>query len=282
MHAPPHIPGYELFQPLGGGPLTEVYSARKWGTDEPCAVKLIRDSWPDHATAVRLLRREARAHRAVRHPGLVRLLDAHATEPPFFLVFELLGGESLRERLQRDYTLDLRTTFWAARQTAEALAALHQAGFVHADIKPDNVRLLDAGTAVLMDLGFAHRPGDKLAREDAGYVLGTANYLAPELCSEDPRDDFAADWFSFGVMLFEILTGSLPYESGTLSETLARHLRDEPAARVERVAWAWPPRLTALLEGLLARAPAARPRAALVVHELIALEIAALGYRRAG
>jgi serine/threonine protein kinase len=282
MHAPPHIPGYELLQPLGGGPLTVVYSARKCGTDEPCAVKLIRDSWRDHATAVRFLRREARAHRAVRHPGLVRLLDAHVTEPPFCLVFELLGGESLRERLQRDYALDLRTTFWAARQTAEAVAALHQARFVHADIKPDNVRLLDAGTAVLMDLGFAHRPGDKFARADAGYVLGTANYLAPELCAEDPRDDFAADWFSFGVMLFEMLTGSLPYEPGTLSETLERHLRDEPAARVERVAWAWPPRLTALLEGLLARAPAARPRAALVVHELIALEIAALGYRRAG
>jgi serine/threonine protein kinase len=282
MHALPHIPGYELVQPLGGGPLTQVFAARRRPTDERCAVKLLRDHWPEQATALRLLRREARAHRVVRHPGLVRMIDAHVTGQPYYLVFELLGGESLRERLQRDYTLDLRTAFWVVRQTAEALAALHQGGFVHADVKPDNVRLLDAGTAVLMDLGFAHRPGENLALEEEGYILGTANYLAPELCADEPRDGFATDWFSFGVMLFEMLTGTLPYPSGTLAETLERHRREEPAGRVAEAAGFWPPRLTALLEGLLARNPAARPRAALVVHELIALEIAALGLRRAG
>jgi serine/threonine protein kinase len=83
-------------------------------------------------------------------------------------------------------------------------------------------------------------------------------------------------------MLFEMLTGVLPYAPGSLAETLERHRRDEPAERVGSAARVWPPRLTALLEGLLARAPADRPRAALVVHELLALEIAALGLRRAG
>jgi serine/threonine protein kinase len=262
--------------------MTQVFSARRVGTAEACAVKVIRDTWPDHATAVRLLRREARACRAVRHPGLVRLRDAHLTGQPFYLIFELLGGESLRERLQRVYALDLRTTFWVARQTAEALAALHQAGFVHADVKPDNVRLLNGGTAVLMDLGFAHRPADAARPEDVHLVLGTANYLAPELCTDEPGGGFAADWFSFGVMLFEMLTGTLPYVPGSLAETLERHRRDEPAERVGLVARAWPARLTALLEGLLARTPADRPRAALIVHELIALEIAALGLRQAG
>jgi serine/threonine protein kinase len=282
MSTLPTIPGYELYRPLGGGPLTQVVAARRCLGDVPCAVKVPRDHWPEHADAVRLLRREARALRAVRHPHLVRLLDAHLTGPPYFLALELLGGESLRERLQREYALDLRTTIWVARQTAEALAAVHHAGYVHGDVKPDNVQVLNAGTAVLLDLGFAHRPGEDRAVTDGGAVLGTANYLAPELCDDPPQDGPAADWFSFGVMLFELLTGTLPYPSGTLAETLERHRREEPAEWLGAAADAWPPRLAALLEGLLGRSPASRPRAALVVHELIALEIAALGLRRAG
>src|SRR5438876_6978346 len=77
----PTIPGYELLQPLGGGPLTQVVSARRYADDTRCALKLPRETWPEHADAVRLLRREARALKAVRHPHLVRMLDAHVTGP---------------------------------------------------------------------------------------------------------------------------------------------------------------------------------------------------------
>ena len=89
-------------------------------------------------------------------------------------------------------------TIWVARQTADGLSAIHRAGFVHADVKPENVRLTDGGTAVLVDLGFAHRPG---TNADLGndYVLGTANYISPELCRADPDDGFSADWYSFAV-----------------------------------------------------------------------------------
>jgi serine/threonine protein kinase len=262
----PHVPGFDVLRPLGGGPLTEVFAARRHADDRPCALKLPREVWPGHSTAVRLLRREYRVLRSVRHPHLVRMIDAHVTDPPYFLAFDYLEGESLRDRLQRDYALDLRTTVWIARQTAEALANLHRAGFIHGDVKPDNVRLLDAGTAVLVDLGFAHRPGENGVFADEGYVLGTGHYLAPELRGDNPQDGPAADWYSFGVMLYEMLTGTLP----------------DPDGSVARVSFGWPPRLTALLRGLLARDPDARPPDALLVHELIALEIAALGHRRAG
>src|SRR5262249_52426474 len=141
MYAPPIVPGYELLQHLGGGPLTSVYSAREWATDAACAVKVLREDWEDQPAGVKLLQREARAGLTVRHPHLGRRLDAPAPRPPYFLVMELLRGESLRRRLRRDYRLDVPTTVWVARQTAEALAALHRAGFVHGDVKPDNVRL---------------------------------------------------------------------------------------------------------------------------------------------
>jgi serine/threonine protein kinase len=257
----PHVPGYDVLRPLGGGPLTEVFAARSHADDRPCALKLPREIWPGHTTAVRLLRRELRALRAVRHPQVVNLLDAHLTEPPYFVALEYLDGEPLRDRLQRDYSLDLRTAIWIARQIAEALSAVHRSGFIHGDVKPENVQLVDAGGAVLTDLGFTHRPGENCVFADDGYVLGTANYLAPELAGDEPRDGFAADWYSFGVMLYEMMVGELPNGPITF------------------VARKWPPRLAALLNGLLAEWPQSRPVDSLIVHELIALEIATLARR---
>jgi serine/threonine protein kinase len=280
MQPIPRIPGYELLRRLGGGPMTEVYAARDRAADAPCAVKVLRDDWDDPPTAIKLLQREARAGLHVRHPHLVRVTHAHVTREPYFLVMELLPGESLRRRLRRDYRLDVADALWVARQTAEALAALHAAGFLHGDLKPDNLRLVADGTAVLIDLGFAHRPGENAAFLRAGYVLGTANYLAPELCDAAPDDDFSSDLFSLGVTLFETLTGRLPYPAGSLRQTFTRH-RCDPPADVRRHVGGVSPALAALLERLLAHRPEERPRAAAVVEQLIRLEIAALRRRSA-
>ncbi|HEX4589509.1 MAG TPA: serine/threonine-protein kinase [Gemmataceae bacterium] len=315
----PRVPGFDLLRPLGGGPLTEVFAARRHADDRPVALKVPREIWPGHTTAVRLLRREYRALRSVRHPSIVRMLDAHVTDPPYFLALDYLDGETLRDRLQRDYCLELRSAAWIGRQTAEALAALHRAGFIHGDVKPENVRLLDDGTAVLVDLGFTHRPGENGIFADDGYVLGTANYLAPELRGDPPRDGTAADWYSFGVMLFEMLTGTLPRSIGFSPDGAAedspgrepwaipQKKRSEPRRGDTSISplrgfrifnstetqgsrpglssaappGLMPDRLAALLDGLLAKQPSARPVGALIIHELIALEIAALGRGRA-
>jgi serine/threonine protein kinase len=279
MQPIPRIPGYQLLQRLGGGLMTAVYSARADQTDAPCAVKVLRGDWQDPDTGIKLLQREARAGLAVRHPHLVHITEAHVTAPPYFLVMGLLSGESLRRRLRRDYRLPARDAIWVARQTAEALAALHKAGFLHGDVKPDNVRLTEDGTAVLIDLGFAHRPGENAAFLRDGYVLGTANYLAPEQCDVVPAEDFACDLFSLGVTLFEMLTGRLPYPAGSLHQTFRRHQCDPPAD-IRRSAGSLPGPLVGLVERLLAHDPANRPRASAVVQHLVKLEIAALGRRR--
>jgi serine/threonine protein kinase len=279
MHAAPRIPGYELIQRLGGGPLTSVFSAREHSTDRSCAVKVIREDFDDQPTAVKLLQREARAGLAVRHPHLVQLWHTHVTRPPYFLVMELLPGESLRRRLRRDYRLDVATSLWVIRQTAEALAALHRAGFLHGDVKPENIRLVSDGTASLIDLGFAHRPGENRHFFQKGYVMGTANYLAPELCDRDPADDPRSDLFSLGVTFFELLTGQLPYRRGTIAQTFERHCSEAPDDIRDHVE-GLPQSLVSLIGKLLAREPAERPRASFVVQQLIALEIAALRRRR--
>ncbi len=275
MQPKPLIPGYELLEYLGGGPLTAVYAARDGVADAGCVVKVVRDTGDDPATAVKLLQREARAGLSVRHPHLVRVLDAHVTRPPYFLVMELLPGESLRRRLRRDYRLTAADAIWIVRQTAEALAALHRAGFIHGDVKPDNLFCVEAANVTLNDLGFTHRPGENAAFLRAGYVLGTANYLAPELCDAEPTEDYRADLFGLGVTLFELLTGNLPYPQGSLSQTLRRH-RCDPPADVRRHAQGLPTALIALVERLLAHKPEDRPKASSVVQQLIKLEIATL------
>jgi serine/threonine protein kinase len=281
MHVPPKIPGYELLQPLGGGLLTCVYSARECDTGTPCALKLLRDEWKEQATAIKLLQREARAGLTVRHPHLVRLRQVHVTRPPYYLVMDLLPGESLRRRLRRDYRLDVPTALWISRQTAEALAALHRAGYLHGDVKPDNIRLIDAGTAILIDLGFAHRPGENAGLRRQGYILGTVNYLAPELCGGDAEADFRSDLFGLGVTLFEMLTGRLPYPAGTIEQTMRRH-HAEPPLDIRQHVSPLPASLAALVDRLLQRHPKDRPRATAVVQQMIALEIATLRRRQAG
>jgi len=279
MQDVPQIPGYELLQPLGCSSLTTVYSARESATDAACAVKVLRTDCEDPTTALKLFQREAKVGLRVRHPHLVRMLDVHVTRPPYFLVMELLPGESLRQRLRRAYQLDIASAVWIARQTAEALAALHRAGFVHADVKPDNIRMVDDGTAKLIDLGFAHRPGENMAFLQQGCLLGTVNYLAPELCSLEEDATPISDLFSLGVTLFEMLTGRLPYPPGTTRQTLHRH-RCDPPADIRSYADAVPSPLVNVLNRLLAHRPPERPRTGAVVQQLIALEIAALKQRR--
>jgi serine/threonine protein kinase len=279
MTAVPKIPGYEILICLGGGTLTAVYSARSHETDAACVVKLLRPEWQDQPIAVKLLQREARACLAVAHPHVVKLLDAQVFKPPYHLVMEMLPGESLRSRLRREYRLDLPSALWIARQMAEALAALHRKGFIHGDVKPDNIRLAAAGKAVLVDLGFAHRPGENASLLEAGYILGTIDYLAPELCGTEPHDDPRSDIFSLGATLYEMLTGQLPYPSGPALETLRRRPVE---ARRPVPQGGLPAGLPELLDRLLASDPADRPQAARLVGELVAFEITSLGRRRAG
>lgn len=277
----PQIPGYEILQPLGGGPLTQVFAAREMDSDLPCALKLLRPDWRDQATAIKLLQREARACMAVKHPHLVRLIDAHVTSPPYYLAMEQLQGESIRQRLRRVYSLDLPTAVWVGRQIAEALAAMHRAGFLHGDIKPDNIHLIQDGQAVLIDLGFAHRPGENAAFLRGGYVLGTANYLAPEMCRQETEGDESSDVFSLGVTLFELLTGKLPYMPGSADQVFRRHSYDPPVD-IRRHLPDVPSTMAKLVERMLARRPEDRPKASGVVKQLIALEILGLGQRQAG
>src|SRR5262245_27093589 len=220
MFAWPQIPGYDLIHPLGGSGQNSVVRARERQSGNDVAIKISQQR--------QILAREAAAGLAVRHPHLVHLRAAHLAEQPYFVVLDLLAGSSLRSILHQHYALELAVALRVARQVAEALAALHRGGFIHGDVKPDNVQWVNAENVVLIDLGFSQRGKLGFEADETNSILGTPNYLAPECCSPNGDKSERSDIFSFGVMLFEMLTGELPYEPGTVVEVLNTHQKKVP------------------------------------------------------
>jgi serine/threonine protein kinase len=267
---PPHVPGYVLGARLGGGPTADVYSAADLAGGNGWAIKVLRPDAATDPTNLQLFQRETRAGLAVRHPNLVRVVRVGLTDDgPIHLVMDRAPGRSVRTILNEAGWLGPRTAAAVARQAALALAALHAAGYVHGDVKPDNLLLTPGKSATLLDLGFAHRP-DVDSHLLPGFVLGTANYVAPEQCDQPGSDGPAADVFALGVTLFELLTGELPYPIGSVELTMVRHRDCRPDTL-----WAWnggwPLGLSALVDRMLDRDPGARPTAGEVADELAVL-----------
>jgi eukaryotic-like serine/threonine-protein kinase len=262
----PTIVGFDILQRLGGGPISQVASAVHRGTGEKFAVKWLGENWIHEDVARGLFEREIEVLLAMDHPHVVKGLEASGWSLPPFLVMELLHGTTLRKRLSNQGRISIATGIEWMWQTASGLNALHQSGFIHGDIKPENL-FGDDRLVKIIDLGFAHRPGENQHFCEQGYTLGTANYLAPELCGHQGIDDFAGDIFSFGVTFFELFTGQLPYASGTVLETLHRH-QEECPARLNDFLGEWPPALVTLFDEMMARDPLKRPHAIDILHTL--------------
>ena len=277
---PPRLRGYVLGARLGGGPTADVFAAAGEADGRGWAVKVLKNDAAGDPANVQLFRREARAGLAVCHPHLVRVVRAVLNgDQPFHMVMERVPGRSLRAFLRQNQWLGPRTVGAVGRHAAAALAAVHAAGFVHGDVKPDNLHLTPGQSATLLDLGFAHRPGEDDHVLGPGYILGTANYVAPELCDLPGEDGPAADVFSLGVTLFELLTGLLPYPGGTVEETMIHH-RDGRPDSLWGWQGSWPLGLASLIDRMLVRDPAARPTAVEVGEELMALFPSSRGARR--
>ena len=191
----------------------------------------------------------------------------------------MLPGQSAKRRVIRG-RLPVPTALAIARQVAEALATLHAGGFIHGDVKADNIRLVSTSRAVLVDLGFAHRPGEHPGATGAALMMGTPNYMAPELCQPPVTDTPAADIFALGVTLYLLLTGLLPYPEGATKDVVRRRRTDDPAD-LNRVRGEWVNGLPELLRSMTDPDPTARPRAKQLVHKLIALQILTMR-KRAG
>ena len=273
---------WRLVRHVGGGPLTCVYRAGCvdcTGEQPPgYAVKVLRPQWEDDPRAVAMLRREAFVGCKVSHPRLISTLSAHVKQPPYYIVTPWLIGETLLERLRRRGSLAAPVALWVARQTAEALAALHAAGWLHGDVKPENIFLSPEGQVTLLDLAFA------TSKQEAGAVaerpvVGTLRYIAPEMLTSASPATAASDLYSLGVALYEMLAGRAPFECNDPAALAAGHRQQSPPELKDLVAADLTDGVYELIRSLLAKQPPRRPASAALVKRLIALEIETLDDR---
>jgi serine/threonine-protein kinase len=248
---------YRLETIAGEGGMGRVFRAVHTKLNKRVAVKVLRRRYASRPEAIQRFFQEARAVNVIRHPNIVEITDF--VEGPSggdsYYIMEWLEGSTLAQRLARDHMLPIPTVVTIGRQLASALAAVHQAGFVHRDLKPDNVFLIELDgrlVAKILDFGVAVLQGPT-----DGAVAGTPAYLSPE-CAAGRAIDGRSDVYSLGVMLYELLAGAPPFQAGSFSEYVMKHMTARPRSLHEASSVPVPQPLVDVIARCLEKAPEAR------------------------
>lgn len=258
---------YRVVRTLGAGGYGFVYAAEHPLIGKRAAIKVLHRRFSSEVSIVSRFVAEARAVNLIRHPNIIDVFSfGQMTDGRRFLVMELLDGASLRQILERRGKLAFGDALPILRGIADALDAAHRAGIAHRDLKPDNVFVaLGAGgvlTPKLLDFGVAKLLGDESSghRTATGQAIGTPLYMAPEQCRGRGVDQ-RADLYAFGVVVFEVLTGTTPFEAETTVDLLFKHML-EPPPSIGSVAPELPAALDVPLAALLAKKASDRPESA--------------------
>ena len=230
--------GYEILQRLGAGGMGEVYRARDIRLGREVAIKTISLGHHSEQEALSRFQQEARSACALNHPNIVTIYELGHVDGTEYIAMELVGGETVRELLASG-PISFRKAIAIAAQIADALAKVHEIGIVHRDLKPDNLMVAADDTAKILDFGLAKLLANEQDADSStvglrtmpGAVMGTIAYMSPEQAN-GANVDFRSDQFSFGAVLYEMVTGRAAFRGRTPAETVAAILRDQP----ERIA----------------------------------------------
>src|ERR671929_1187047 len=224
---------YELEELIGTGGMSSVYRAHDRLLERKVALKILHEHHTRDEDYVERFRREARLAAQLSHPNIVTVIDRGEQEGRQFIVFEYVEGENLKALIEREAPLPERTAVDLALQVADGLAFAHAHGLVHRDVKPQNVLLSREGEVKVTDFGIARSLHLDHGVTQTGTVLGTGEYLAPEQASGQPVSP-ATDVYSLGVVLWELLTGNVPFAGENFVAVALRHVNEPPPSLRER------------------------------------------------
>jgi serine/threonine protein kinase len=257
---------YELEEVIGSGGMSVVWRARDVLLERKVALKILHARYGEDDEYVERFLREARAVAQMSHPNIVTVIDRGEDRDRQYIVFEYVEGENLKQLLDARGRLPIDEVVDLGLAVARGLAFAHERGIVHRDVKPQNVLLNGDGRAKVTDFGIARSLDVERGVTQTGTVMGTSNYIAPEQASGE-RVGTESDVYSLGCVLFELLTGDVPFPGDNFVAVALQHLNEPPPSVLERRGDT-PPRLAWLVDRALAKDPADRPTMDEVVAEL--------------
>ncbi len=222
----PTIPGYTIDRELGQGGMARVYLAHEHKLDRTVALKVLLPSYAELPNAVERFTREARTSAKLVHSNIITIHDVGSCGDAHYIAMEYLEGGSIKERIQRG-PVDPAQAFLIVRQVASALQYAHEQGYIHRDIKSDNIMFRRDGTAVLTDFGIARAVSSATKLTKPGMSVGTPHYMSPEQ-GRGKTLDGRSDIYSLGVVLYEMLTGHVPFEAEDDIAIVVKHIQEPP------------------------------------------------------
>ncbi len=217
---------YTIIERIGGGGMADVYRAHDKLLDRSVAVKVLRAQFTDDDEFVSRFRREAQAAAKLSHPNIVNIYDVGYEENTYYIVMEYISGETLKDKIEREAPLPVETAVRIAIEIAEALEHAHQNNLVHCDIKPHNILMTRAGRIKVTDFGIA-RAVTSATMTQSGTIIGSVHYFSPEQ-AKGSAVGAKSDIYSLGVVLYEMLTGTVPFSGETPISIALKHLQEEP------------------------------------------------------
>jgi eukaryotic-like serine/threonine-protein kinase len=224
---------YAISGLLGGGGMGKVFLARDEVLDRDVALKVLREQYARDEEFVGRFEREAKAAASLNYPHIVQVYDlGTAADGTYYIAMEYVPGGTLKDRILKEGSMEAAEAARLASQVADALGVAHTRGIVHRDIKPQNVLLAADGDVKVADFGVA-RAASETSLSDSSLVLGTAKYMSPEQATGDPVGP-ESDLYSLGVVLYEMLTGEVPFEADSALGVAMKHVNEPPRSPKEK------------------------------------------------